>query len=85
MIKQPKPTHHFFVCNVYEWRVGIDLPTLIKEFEKAKATYWIWHVPGTTDSNYEINFYQPKMKGAILLQEVVYEKRKRVNPEGVEA
>ena len=73
-----QPIFHFLVHNIFEWRTGDSLPTLIKEMDKQKMTYWIWYVPGDKDTRYEIQFYRPQVKGAFVLDAVEYENGKRV-------
>ena len=73
-----QPTFHFYVHNAFEWRTGEDLPTLIKEMDKHKQTYWVWFVPGWKEEPYEIAFYRPQVEGAFVLDMVEYKSRKRV-------
>ena len=69
---------HFLITNVLEWQSGTDLSEMLKRFEKAKQTYWVWLVPVAQSEPYEINFYQPQVEGSMLLQAVEFAKGKRV-------
>jgi hypothetical protein len=72
------PTFHFYVHNIFEWRMGDDLHTLMKAMDKHKQTYWIWYVPGEVTSKYDISMYRPQVEGAFILNMVEYESRKKV-------
>lgn len=74
----PQSAFHFYVHNVFEWRTGTDLHTLMKEMDKQKYTYWVWLVPGEKTSRYEIKWYAPQVEGAFKLDHVEYAKGKRV-------
>ena len=74
----PQPTFHFYVNNIFEWRTGTDLHTLMKEMDKQKFTYWVWLVPGEKTSRYEIKWYAPQVEGAFKLDMVEYAKGRRV-------
>lgn len=78
LVPVPQPTFHFLVENVFEWRTGDDLHTLMKTMDKQKYTYWVWLVPGEKDSSYEIRLYRPQVEGAFVLAQVEYAKGKRV-------
>lgn len=57
---------HFFAASVYEWVQTTphrDLPTLIKMMERSGNGYNLFLVPLPHDAEYEINFYQPQVKG----------------------
>ena len=79
MIKHKQPEHHFLVTSVFEWQSGTDLHAIMKRFDKEKHTYWVWYVPVPTDTPYDIEFYQPQVEGSIFLQEVEFNKGKRVS------
>jgi len=72
------PTFHFYVHNIFEWRMGDDLHALMKAMDKHKQTYWIWYVPGEVTSKYDIAMYRPQVEGAFILNMVEYKSRKRV-------
>lgn len=74
-----QPTFHFYVNNVLEWRTGTDLIALMKAMNRQKKTYWIWYVPLEEDSEYDIKWYAPQVKGAFVLQVVEYKGGKRVS------
>lgn len=78
LLPVPKPTFHFLVTNVFEWRADTDLHTLMKEMDKHKQTYWVWYVPVTKDTPYEIEFYRPQVERAFVLAKVEYANGKRV-------
>lgn len=44
-------TFHFYLNNIFEWRTGDDLHTLMKEMDKQKQTYWVWYVPVMPNPN----------------------------------
>ena len=79
MIKHTQPEHHFLVASIFEWQSGTDLHTIMKRFDKEKQTYWVWYVPAPADTPYNIEFYQPQVEGSICLQEVEFNKGKRVS------
>lgn len=77
-------TFHFYLNNIFEWRTGDDLHTLMKEMDKQKQTYWVWYVPGDAKSKYDIKWYAPQVEGAFVLTRVEYSKGKRVVNKGEE-
>lgn len=70
LLKHKQPVFHFLLMNVFEWGVGTDLHALMKNFDKRGYTYWVWFVPCEEKTQYEINFYQPQVKGSFVLAEV---------------
>jgi len=72
------PIFHFYLNNIFEWRTGDDLHTLMKEMDKQKQTYWVWFVPGEKTSRYDIRWYAPQVEGAFVLTRVEYAKGRRV-------
>jgi len=78
LIPVPQPTFHFYLNNIFEWRTGDDLHTLMKEMDKQKQTYWVWYVPGDAKSKYDIKWYAPQVEGAFVLTRVEYSKGKRI-------
>lgn len=66
---------HFYVANSYEWRTGTDLTELLKWAQKygrswglkSKPDYWAFYLPLPASANYEINWYQPQVDGAVYL------------------
>jgi len=76
LLKHKQPVFHFLLTNVFEWRTGTDLHALMKDFDKRGYTYWVWFVPCEEETQYEINFYQPQVKGSFVLTEV--EKKPKV-------
>lgn len=78
------PTFHFYLNNIFEWRTGNDLHTLMKQMDKQKQTYWVWCVPGEVTDKYDISFYCPKVEGAFVLQVVEYKNGKRAVNKGEE-
>lgn len=78
------PTFHFLVENIFEWRTGDDLHTLMKQMDKHKHTYSVWYVPGEVTAQYGIKWYEPQVEGAFILQVVEYENGKRVVNQGEE-
>jgi hypothetical protein len=84
MLTVTQPTFHFYLSNVFTWRTGTDLHTLMKAMDKEKLTYWVWYVPGDKDIAYQIRFYQPQVEGAFVLDRIDYQKGKRVVKKGKE-
>ena len=74
LVTVPQPTFHFYLHNIFEWRVGYDLHALMRQMDKHKQTYWAWYVPGESTAQYDINFYRPQVEGAFILQTVAYDK-----------
>ena len=72
------PTFHFYLHNIFEWRTGHDLHTLMKQMDKHKQTYWVWYVPGEVTTQYDIQFYRPQVEGAFILNMVEYKNGKKV-------
>jgi hypothetical protein len=71
MFKHKQPEFHYLLTSLFTWQSGDDLHDLMKQMDKRKeGIYWVWYVPGPTDSEYEINFYQPQVEGAFVLAEV---------------
>lgn len=64
--KQPQ-TFHFFASSFAEWRALPDLRDLIKAMDKEKRIYGVWYLPVPHATDYEINFFQPKVEGAVFL------------------
>lgn len=58
---------HFFVSSVAEWRTGRDPAELIKAARVDDYPFHLWFVPLDKDANYEIEFYAPKVEGAVLI------------------
>lgn len=77
IMKHPQPVFHFLATNIFEWRTGTDLHTLMQVMDKGKQTYWVWYVPGDSAQHYDINFYQPQVAGSFVLAEVEFDKRGR--------
>lgn len=63
--------YHFFASSVAEWITSKEgereLPEVLAWMEKAGYPYSLWMVPGAWDSNYEIKWYAPQVKGTIFL------------------
>jgi hypothetical protein len=76
LLKHKQPVFHFLILNVFEWRTGVDLHELMKDFGKKGYTYWVWLVPCEEEVQYEISFYQPQVKGSFVLTSV--EKKPKV-------
>jgi len=79
-----QPTFHFYLHNIFEWRTGHDLHTLMKQMDKHKQTYWVWYVPGEVTAQYDIKLYRPQVEGAFVLDMVEYKNGKRVVNKGAE-
>lgn len=70
LIKHKQPTFHYLMTNPFEWIATDDLHDGMKQMDKKGYTYWVWYVPGKKTALYEINFYQPQVKGSFVLAEV---------------
>ena len=76
MIKHTQPTFHYLLVSLFTWEAGTDLHALMKQMDARKeGTYWVWYVPGPTDSAYDIEFYQPQVEGAFVLAQVEPKKK----------
>ncbi len=58
---------HFYATSVAEFHVDADLKRLLKFMDKQGFEYSLWYVPADINSNYEIEGYKPKVKGAVFL------------------
>jgi hypothetical protein len=79
---------HFFAANAFEWLVTQpdrrELPDLVAHMEKQGHPWALWQVPGEWDALYAIEWYRPKVKGAVYLgsfkpKKVREAKRKEIN------
>lgn len=75
---------HWFVSSAFHWRTGYNLRLILAEISKAdKAMYGdkkkykehergvsIWRVPGEETINYEINYFNPQVEGALYIGSV---------------
>ncbi len=62
----PENQFHFYASSVAQWITTTDkrdLRQLIKLMDKDKFSYNLFLVPLPHDANYEINFFQPQVKG----------------------
>jgi hypothetical protein len=78
MIKHKQPTFHFLITSVIEWAAGDDLNAMMTWANKRKNTYWVWYVPCHKSKHYDINFYQPQVKGCFVLAQVEFDQRGRI-------
>lgn len=79
--------YHWFTSSALHWRAHNSLREVIRRQESADlrgsgglrpACYNIWRVPGDASESYDIEYYQPKVDGAELIETVEYPKpRKR--------
>lgn len=67
LLKHKQPTFHFFASNVFEWFITDDLHKAIDTLDRKCLTYWLWYVPGDIDTPYDVQFYQPQVKGSFVL------------------
>lgn len=72
---------HWFVSSAFHWRTGYNLRAILAEISKAdKAMYAdkkkykehergvsVWRVPGPNTINYEINYFNPQVEGALYI------------------
>jgi hypothetical protein len=61
---------HFFASSPFTWATTTDkreLPDLLDIFQKEGYEYSLFKVPGVWDSQYQIEFYAPKVEGVELL------------------
>lgn len=61
---------HFFASSALTWATTTeerDLRALIKLMDKEGYPYNLFLVPVPQDTDYEINLYQPQVKGTIWL------------------
>ena len=70
LLKHKQPMLHYLVMNPFNWRTGVDLHELMKDFDKRGYTYWVWLVPCEEKTKYEISFYQPQVEGSFMLANV---------------
>lgn len=71
------PEFHFFASSVADWGTTTDertLPDLIELMEGFGYKYSLWMVPGNWQTNYNIEWYAPKVEGALMVG--VYEPKK---------
>lgn len=71
-----KKSFHWFVSSAFHWRTGYNLRTMLvdihkqdkrvgklaKDFEQSVS---IWRVPGEETIKYEIEYFQPRVEGAL--------------------
>lgn len=64
-------TGHFFASNFAEWKVGTDLPQLLKDITKSSrhlgAPFNLFYVPLDSAAQYKIHNYQPVVDGLIFM------------------
>ena len=58
---------HYFASTPSTWRTGTNLEELLKLIKAERQPYMIFLVPTDEDSNYEIELYQPQVKGTVLI------------------
>ena len=70
--------HHFFAASALDWATTTDelnLQALLKLMDKQRNTYNLYLVPIPHDTPYEINFYQPQVKGTMHLDTFTFKRR----------
>ena len=70
LLQHEQPTFHFYAHNAFAWRTSTDLHKLMRDMDREGYAYWVWYVPGEETSTYEINWYQPQVKGSFVLTQV---------------
>lgn len=69
---------HYFVASVTTWSIDEDMQKAITKHKKAtsyeKAPRWVFIVPKSIDTNYEIDMYQPIGVDAHLVAELSYDR-----------
>jgi len=61
---------HFYASSVATWVTGTDPEEVldrIRKEDRHQLMHSLWFVPVPEDSPYEIFWYQPQVKGAVLL------------------
>ena len=61
---------HFFASSIFDWAVTTerrDLSGLIKVMTEFGHDFTVWLVPCSSDTHYAIEWYQPKVEGAIVV------------------
>ena len=61
---------HFFASSAATWITTTPertLRQLLTHMEKEGNPFNLFYVPVSHDTNYEINFYQPQVKGTLYL------------------
>jgi hypothetical protein len=58
---------HFFLTSAFEWIVETDLKAGMRFMDKQGYEYFIWYVPGPSDSEYDIERKTPQVEGAVYL------------------
>ena len=75
---------HFYAANAFMWATtneSRDLPDLLKTMAADKVVYGLWYLPVPYTTNYEIEWYAPKVEGAVYLG-TFGEKKKRATKKG---
>jgi len=70
---------HFYASSVAQWATTNeerDLPALLDLMDKDGYTYALFLVPVPYTADYEINMYQPQVKGAEWLGTFTLPKKK---------
>ena len=65
--REDEDHHHFFASSVASWRIGTDLPDLISQMQREGFMFNIWLVPLPESAPYGIEYYSPKVDGAVWL------------------
>ena len=58
---------HFFAASIWGWRVDTDIEKLIRKMNKEGHPFGLYLVPTSVDTDYDIEFYKPKVEGAVFL------------------
>lgn len=66
---------HFFAATMTEWRVDEDIEHLIRKMRANKDAFSLWYVPTAVNQDYEIEYFAPKVDGAVFLT-TIYPKTK---------
>ena len=79
--------HHFFLSSPATWcTTGLErtLTEAIKLMDAEKLSYCIYYIPLPPDEPYEINYYMPQVKDAVLVELVAFKNGRRVKPKQLE-